>query len=83
MSTSTTRPRLEAAMQGVSFPADRDTLVAAAQEAGDEQTARAVRAVPPVEYRGFGELLSSVSITDEDHPAERRPSADGAGPSAV
>jgi hypothetical protein len=83
MSASTTRPRLEAALQGVAFPADRDALVAAAQQAGDEQTARAVRAVPPVEYGGFGEHLSSVSITDEDHPDERHPNADGAGPSAT
>lgn len=82
MSASATRPRLEAALQGVGFPADRDTLVAAAQRAGDEQTARAVRSIPPVEYGGMGEVLASVPIVDEDHPLERDPAADGAGPPA-
>jgi uncharacterized protein DUF2795 len=82
MSASTTRPRVEAALQAVDFPADRDVLVAAAEQAGDEQTARAVRAIPPVEYGGLGDVLASVAIVDEDHLQERAPSADGAGPSA-
>lgn len=82
MSASTTRPRVEAALQAVSFPADRDVLVAAAEDTGDEQTARAVRAIPPVEYGGMGDVLASVSIVDEDHPQERDHAADGAGPSA-
>jgi hypothetical protein len=81
MSASTTRPRVEAALQSVDFPADRDALVAAAEQAGDEQTARAVRAIPPVEYGGMGDVLASVQIVDADHPQER-PAADGAGPRA-
>ena len=40
MSASTTRARLDAVLDGFSFPADRDALVEAAHAADDETTSR-------------------------------------------
>ncbi|MEJ2869481.1 DUF2795 domain-containing protein [Actinomycetospora sp. OC33-EN08] len=79
MAASTTRSRLDAVLNGQSFPADRDTLVAAAEQAGDEQTVRAIRAIPPVEYGSASEVVASVSLTENDHPAERGDTDDGTG----
>ena len=75
MSASTTRDRLDAALDGLSFPADRDTIVAAAERTGDEQTVRALRAMPPVEYGSPSDVVASVSLIEDDHPAEIPPEA--------
>ncbi|MDD7968219.1 DUF2795 domain-containing protein [Actinomycetospora lemnae] len=75
MSASTTRDRLDAALDGVSFPADRDTLVEAARRRDDEQTARALRAIPPVEYGSPKDVVASVSLAEDDHPDEIPPEA--------
>ena len=75
MPASTTRDRLDAALDGVSFPADRDALVAAAERRDDEQTARALRAIPPVEYGSPADVVASVALTEDDHPAEIPPEA--------
>jgi hypothetical protein len=71
MAVSTTRPRLDAVLHGQDFPAHRDDLVAAAERAGDEQTARAIRAIPPVEYGSRADVLASVPLDDDDHPLEQ------------
>ena len=70
MAASTTRDRLDAVLNGFSFPADRDAIVEAAQRAGDDQTARALRAMPPVDYGSPADVVSSVSLVEDDHPRE-------------
>ena len=70
MAASTTRGRLDAVLDGFSFPADRDALVEAAQHAGDDQTARAIRAIPPVDYGSPADVVASVSLVEDDHPRE-------------
>jgi hypothetical protein len=45
----------------VDYPADKDTLVAAAEQAGaPEGVIRSIRAIPPVEYRNKAEVAQSV-----------------------
>jgi hypothetical protein len=45
----------------VDYPADKDTLVAAAEQAGaPEGVVRSIRAIPPVEYRSKAEVAQSV-----------------------
>lgn len=78
MAASTTRDRLDAALNGISFPADKDTLVAAAERIDDE-TARAVRTIPPVDYASASDVVASVPLTDNDHPAERGDTDSGTG----
>jgi hypothetical protein len=75
VAASTTRDRLDAALDGVSFPADRDTLVEAARRRDDDQTARALRAIPPVEYGSPADVVASVSLAEDDHPDEIPPEA--------
>ena len=75
MSASTTRDRLDAALDGLSFPADRDDIVAAAERKGDDRTARALRAIPPVEYGSPADVVASVSLAEDDHPDEIPPEA--------
>ena len=75
MAASTTRDHLDAALDGVSFPADRDALVDAAQRRDDDRTARALRAMPPVEYRSPAEVVASVALVEDDHPDEIPPEA--------
>jgi hypothetical protein len=75
VAASTTRTRLDAALDDVDFPADKDTLVGAAQARDDEQTARALRAIPPVEYGSRQDVVASVPLTDDDHPLENPPGA--------
>jgi len=66
MSASTTHQRLRHALEDVDFPAEKDRLVDQALENdADAQTVRALRAIPPVEYRSLSEVLSSVSLDDE------------------
>ena len=66
MPASTTHQRLRRALGNVDFPAEKDQLVNQALENdADAQTVRALRAIPPVEYRSLSEVLSSVSLDDE------------------
>jgi hypothetical protein len=47
----------------VDFPADKDTLVAAAERAGaPEQVVKAIRAIPPVDYGSKDEVVRSVPL---------------------
>ena len=72
MNASTTRDRLDAVLNGLSFPADKEALVAAAERTGDEQTLRALRAIQPVEYGSASDVVASVALTEDDHPAEQQ-----------
>ncbi len=66
MPASTTHQRLRRALEDVDFPAEKDQLVDQALENdADHETVRALRAIPPVEYRSLSEVLSSVSLDDE------------------
>jgi Protein of unknown function (DUF2795) len=77
MAASTTRDALFAALKEVDFVADRNTLVAAAMSRGaDDDTIRALRAAPPVEYGGMSEVLRAVRLReDEDVPPYARAAA--------
>ena len=45
----------------VDYPADKDTLVAAAERAGaPDEVLRSIRAIPPVDYRSRDEVARSV-----------------------
>jgi hypothetical protein len=55
----------------VDYPADKDTLLAAAERAGaPDPVLRSIRAVPPVEYRSRAEVARSVRV---DPAAGRSP----------
>jgi hypothetical protein len=47
----------------------------AAQRRDDDRTARALRAIPPVEYGSPSDVVASVSLTEDDHPDEIPPEA--------
>jgi hypothetical protein len=50
-------------LEDVDHPADKDTLVAAAERAGaPEAVVRGLRAIPPVEYRNRTEVTRSVPV---------------------
>jgi hypothetical protein len=67
MAPATTRSRLRQYLNDVDYPADKDALLEAANRNGcDEDTGRALRAIPPETYANFGEVLSSVALTDDD-----------------
>ena len=47
----------------VDYPADKDALLAAAERAGaSEEVLRAIRAVPPVDYRSREEVVRSLRL---------------------
>ncbi|OLF17248.1 DUF2795 domain-containing protein [Actinophytocola xanthii] len=68
-----TRPELlREALSSADFPADKDTLVRYAEQAGaDEDTIRAIRAIPPVSYANLAEVTQSVTFEGDQSPAER------------
>ncbi|SDD11749.1 DUF2795 domain-containing protein [Actinokineospora iranica] len=74
MSASTTRDRLKEALNEVDFPASKDDLLAAADERGDGNTIRALRAIPPVEYANLAEVFASVAFDDDKSPRPHGPS---------
>ena len=54
---------IRAALVDVDFPADKDTLVQCAKSAcAEEETVRAIRAMPPVDYHNIDEVLSSADM---------------------
>jgi hypothetical protein len=64
--------RLRSVLSGADFPAERDDLVGCAQRAGaDNDTVRALRAMPPVSYSNFAEVLQSVSLKSDRSPADQ------------
>ncbi|OMQ16088.1 hypothetical protein A7K94_0204925 [Modestobacter sp. VKM Ac-2676] len=53
----------------VDYPAGKDDLVAAAQQKGaTEDVLRAIRAIPPVDYRNEGEVVSSLRVDEGPGP---------------
>ncbi|WP_219418602.1 DUF2795 domain-containing protein [Pseudonocardia nigra] len=66
MSAATTREALRAVLVDVDFPASKYQLTEAAGTRGaDEDTLRALRAVPPVDYGNMDEVLAAVPLADE------------------
>jgi ribosomal protein L12E/L44/L45/RPP1/RPP2 len=74
--TEPTNDRISELLADVDFPADKDTLVAAAKATGaSDEEARALRAIPPVTYENIDQVLASVDTADQ-HP--QAPSEEGA-----
>lgn len=72
MVASTSRARVEDALNDADFPADKDRLLAVADRNGaDQDTLGALRAIPPEEYRNLGEVLASVTHDDGLTDAEK------------
>jgi hypothetical protein len=74
---STDRDRVKAALSAADFPAGKDDLLAYAERAGaDNDTIRALRSIPPVDYANLTEVLQSVPteepITDAERAQARR-----------
>jgi Protein of unknown function (DUF2795) len=77
MVASTSRDEVRRCLADVDFPAGKDRLVNAALEMNCEETARALRAIPPETYSNLGEVLASVThdddgLSDSDKAAARR-----------
>ncbi|MFF0487838.1 DUF2795 domain-containing protein [Nocardia sp. NPDC004068] len=69
---TTDATRVRAALTDADFPADKDTLVSCASRAGaDQDTVRALRAIPPESYADIGEVLQSVDLSPDRDPADR------------
>ena len=67
----TTTDRIREALGSVDYPADKWAWVEEATRAGaEEETIRALRAVPQAEYANLNEVVRSVSI---DHEREDGP----------
>ena len=74
MVASTTRSELRKCLNDVDFPANKQDLLDAADRNGcDDETVRALRAMPPETYTNVGQVAASVTIADD---------RDGAGKSA-
>ena len=66
MAASTNRSRLHECLVDADFPADKDQLVAVATRNGcDDDTIRALRAIPPESYANLSEVLASVAHDDD------------------
>ncbi|MBF6329589.1 DUF2795 domain-containing protein [Nocardia transvalensis] len=60
------------ALSDADFPADKDQLVRYATQAGaDDDTVRALRAIPPESYANITEVLQSVDLAPDRAPADR------------
>lgn len=67
MAASTTLSRLRHCLNDVDYPADKDALLEAAARNGcDDETARALRAIPPETYTNLSEVMASVTLSDDD-----------------
>ncbi len=62
----TTTDRIREALRFIDYPADKWALVAEATRAGaEEETIRALRAMPQAEYANLNEVVRSVPIDSE------------------
>jgi hypothetical protein len=78
VAASTTRDRLHKCLNDVDFPADKDGLLAAAERNGcDDETVRALRAIPPESYANIAQVAASVTIDDDAAPTEAERNAPG------
>ncbi|HEX2301725.1 MAG TPA: DUF2795 domain-containing protein [Pseudonocardiaceae bacterium] len=67
MPAYTTPDQLREALTDADFPASKEELQQTAQRnEASEETIRALRAIPPVPYHSFTEVLRSVDLVDED-----------------
>jgi Protein of unknown function (DUF2795) len=67
MAASTTPSRLRHCLNDVDYPADKDALLGAAARNGcDDETSRALRAIPPEIYANLSEVMASVTLGDDD-----------------
>ena len=72
MVASTSLSRLRHCLNDVDYPADKDALLEAARRnSADEETTRALRAIPPETYANLTEVVSSVSLTDYEEATDR------------
>jgi Protein of unknown function (DUF2795) len=65
MVASTTRRRLQQCLSDVDFPANKADLLDAAGDSGDDETLRALQAIPPETYTNVNPVLASVTIADD------------------
>ncbi|MBB4934539.1 hypothetical protein F4561_005359 [Lipingzhangella halophila] len=71
MVATTTTERLQAALSDADFPADKDRLLEFARANGaDDETVRALRALPVAEYENFEQVAASVAKTDAGGPTD-------------
>ncbi|MHA6795537.1 DUF2795 domain-containing protein [Pseudonocardia bannensis] len=71
MAAYTTYRALKQALEDADYPATKEQLIETAERNGaDEMTLKALRAIPPVDYRSFLEVEASVEIRDEDPELE-------------
>lgn len=69
---ATDAKRLRKALAEADFPAGKDDLARYAAQAGaDDDTVRALRAIPPVSYANLTEVLQSVSLAPDREPADQ------------
>ncbi|RNL82168.1 DUF2795 domain-containing protein [Halostreptopolyspora alba] len=69
MVATTTTERLQAALAEADYPADKERLLEVARASGaDEETVRALRALPLAEYANFEEVTASVAKEDAGGP---------------
>lgn len=66
MADAVTADQVMGHLTDVDYPADKDTLVTAADRAGaPPEVLRALRAVPPVDYRNRDEVVRSLRLEPE------------------
>lgn len=66
MVASTSEKRLRRCVNVAGFPASRDDLLHAAGQAGcDEETLRALQAIPSQTYTTFAQVCASLTLVDE------------------
>jgi len=65
MVASTTRRQLQQCLSDVDFPANKADLLDAAGNACDDETVRALRAIPPETYANLDQVVASVTIADD------------------
>ena len=69
-------PAIKRALENLDFPASKDQILAAATDAGaDDETLRALRALPPADYRNLAEVIRSAALDpawlDGQTPSEK------------
>ncbi len=80
MVASTTPSELRKCLDDVDFPANRQDLLAAAERNGcNDETRRALRAIPPETYANVGQVTASLTIGDERDSVDSRTAGDKSG----
>jgi hypothetical protein len=67
-----TRREVHECLNDADFPATKDYLVQTALRHGCEDTAHALRGIPPVSYENMSQVLASVPLADDElDPADK------------